>query len=106
MYIPVAGSDEDALRRNLLAAKGHDQTAMVNLGLLYFLGQGGLTQDKQRALVLMKLAAGQGHVDARVAPPRIRDMNSPSLSLLAGGSTEHGPGFHAPVALWVTHNHK
>ena len=79
---------------------------MANLGLMNFLGQGGLTQDKQRALVLIKLAADQCHVEARVALPRIREMGLPPPSVLVAVSSEHGPGFQATEALWGILKHK
>ena len=66
-----------------------------------FLGQGRLTQDKQRALVLMKPAADQSYVEARVALSRMREMPLPPLSVLVGGgvSSEQRPGYQAPEAL-------
>ena len=70
------------------------------------LSQGGLTQDKQWALVLMKLAAGQCRLEARVALSMMWEIDLPPRSVLVGGSSRREPGFQAAEALWSILKHK
>jgi len=61
-----AGDDATALRLFTEAATNGLAIAQYNLGVMYFSGEGGVSQDYQQAYHWTRLAAEQGHVNAMV----------------------------------------